>query len=530
VGGFALSTKAPGALTNDQGHVGRTLGTAGSNPSKISAASSSHKRARLRESESSPLSSEFRCLVQGKSVRLPTPLTGVTVPASPQGCCGGGVSQPCGVPACGRDRPRLRSKNAVTRAPQRVSLGVCIVNGVSRHDRRRAKRKRHHTPLQGHSRSRKKLVTPFNQLPNLRPTNWVADQLPELLFAAAMLDAYDGSYEPVWAFLEVLDRFVDEPKLVDGHMTSFQRVPSEQRNEARAALAAPGIPPLPDEWNHALALYPDGPAAWLVSSESESPPSDPAVAIPYLQRLVRGNFDSRSVPATRLRLVPIGRLVKAGRIRVPPGFLEMSYIPRYPGGLTDDEQRAAESEIRAMYGALQAADRAPSYFSRQNFRISVCEEARAPASSSHPEAGSEPSETDIQPPTPAEFRDRLVAAGAALSEALRDRQKRVELDLYAPEVDEVKLGMASRQVRLLRLLLSDLHLWNGATGAHVLRSLVDELITCLTTISRISPTRPSPTAIGSACAARTLSLALIRFTAITASAGSMALLPHSTSR
>jgi hypothetical protein len=369
---------------------------------------------------------------------------------------------------------------------------------MSRHDRRRAKRKRHHTPLQGHSRTRKKLVTPFNQLPNLRPTNWVADQLPELLFAAAMLDAYGGSYEPVWAFLEALDGFVEEPKLVDGHMSSFQLVPSEERNEARAALAAPGVPPLPDEWKHALALYPDGPSAWLVGSESETAPSDPAVAIPYLQRLVRANFDSRSVPATRLRLVPIGRLVKAGRIRVPPDFLENSYIPRYPGGLTDDEQRGAESEIRAMYGALQAADRAqmseegldqswPSYFWRQNFRISVCEEPRAPASSSHPDTGSEPAQADVKPPTPAEFRDRLSAGGAALAEGLRDRQKRVELDLYAPEADEVKLGMASRQVRLLRLLLSDPHLWNGATGAHVLRSLVDGLITCTWLVQRDDP-------------------------------------------
>jgi len=56
-----------------------------------------------------------------------------------------------------------------------------------------------------------------------------------LLFAAAMLDSYGGNPKPVWAFLEALDPFVEEPKLVDGHMSSFQLVPSEQRDEARAA-------------------------------------------------------------------------------------------------------------------------------------------------------------------------------------------------------------------------------------------------------------------------------------------------------
>jgi hypothetical protein len=42
---------------------------------------------------------------------------------------------------------------------------------------------------------------------------------------------------------------------------------------------------------------------------------------------------------------------------------------------------------------------------------------------------------------------------------------------------EVDLALASRQVRLLRLLLSDAHLWNGASAAFVLRALVDGLIT-----------------------------------------------------
>ena len=73
--------------------------------------------------------------------------------------------------------------------------------------KKRKPRKRHHTPLKRHKRERKKLIAPFNELPNLRPTNWVADSLPELLWAAAMLCEYERP-APAWAVLEALDPFV----------------------------------------------------------------------------------------------------------------------------------------------------------------------------------------------------------------------------------------------------------------------------------------------------------------------------------
>jgi hypothetical protein len=59
------------------------------------------------------------------------------------------------------------------------------------------RRKRYQAPIAGHKRERKKLVAPMNTLPNMRATNWVADWLPELLWAAAMLREY-GHPEPAW--------------------------------------------------------------------------------------------------------------------------------------------------------------------------------------------------------------------------------------------------------------------------------------------------------------------------------------------
>src|ERR1051326_2044815 len=127
-----------------------------------------------------------------------------------------------------------------------------------KNEKRRAKRLRHHTPLAEHKRERKKLVAPFNALPNLRPINWVADILPEHLFTAAMLEKY-GHPEPAWHVLEALEPFVPKDEFLDGHVSSFRLVPEDQREDALAALAHPDVPPLPDELRACLALYLEGP-------------------------------------------------------------------------------------------------------------------------------------------------------------------------------------------------------------------------------------------------------------------------------
>jgi Family of unknown function (DUF5677) len=345
--------------------------------------------------------------------------------------------------------------------------------------RDKARRRRTQTPISGHKRDRKKLVTPMNALPNMRPTDWVADLLPELLWVAAMLREYD---EPVaaWNVLEALEPFVDEPWALDGHMSAFALVPEDRRPEALEALDERGVPALPDSFGHALSLYPDCPAAWLYARWSTRNTPDIDHGIGYLKGLVADNFAWRTEPATRLRLVTIGRLVHHSRIRVSPDWLETSYIPRYPGGLTDDERRAAESEIRAMYGALHAASDMHEdtewsrYFWRQSYRVSVCE---LPGSQLVAADDPETDTSDEPGPTIADLWTTFRDAAEALTRELADAQQRVEIDLYAPEATEVKLGLASRQVRLLRVLLSDPHLWAAANGAHILRALVDTLIT-----------------------------------------------------
>lgn len=364
---------------------------------------------------------------------------------------------------------------------------------AKKRDNRRAKRQRHHTPLAKHRQNRKKLVAPFNALPNLRPVNWSADILPEHLFTAAMLDEYDHP-EPAWLFLEALTPFASEGAFLDGHVTSFASIPKDRHRDALDALGRDGVPRLPDALRAGLALYPDGPLAWLSDSPGDITVDEDA-ALAYLAHIVAGIFDSRGVAASRVRYVVLGRWVREQRLSVPPQFLEESLIPRYPGGLNEEERRMAETEIRAMYNALQSAWRVredetsddaaeppavawPVTFWRANRLLSQCE---IPGPSAQVDASSSAkSEAETNVPeglTVADLRVQLVAAGVQLAADLREAQHGLEIDLYEPEASEVDLALASRQVRLLRLLLSDAHLSNGASAAFVLRALVDGLIT-----------------------------------------------------
>lgn len=55
--------------------------------------------------------------------------------------------------------------------------------GKNSKKRRDAKKKHSGTPLSGHHRVGKKLVTPFNNLPNMQRTRWSFDRMPEMLWA-----------------------------------------------------------------------------------------------------------------------------------------------------------------------------------------------------------------------------------------------------------------------------------------------------------------------------------------------------------
>jgi hypothetical protein len=172
--------------------------------------------------------------------------------------------------------------------------------------------------------------------------------LPDFLWLALMIGRR-SDWHAAYSALAVVDRFVrDGSRFADGRLTTFALVPAEQRVAARAALRTETPHALPSAFGHALGLYPECPARWLYEDWLADHEPDPSVGVPLLRSLVADHADKSGVRATRLRMAAISRRVTHGKLsHSGTGVLQL--VPRYPDGLTVDEQRQVESAMRAMW-------------------------------------------------------------------------------------------------------------------------------------------------------------------------------------
>ena len=362
------------------------------------------------------------------------------------------------------------------------------------------RKQRRSSSLRQHKRERKILTPPLLAIGPISPVSYSRDFLPDLLWVAAMLDehiSWDAAYEP----LDVIDRYMTYPTegektIVDGRISMFSIVPEDVRDNVRAALAAETPWALADRVGHALMLYPDCPAAWLFKDWLEGHRVDPEVGLGYLKHLVSTYYDREDVGATRLRMVPIGRLLKNGKLFVSSAAGSFSLWSKYPGGLNDDEQRRVEASARAMYNMIGAQIMAPGeqtlawpeHFWRQNWSISACDFTGVEAVRTRwdDDDDAAPPEAD-EPTTADELRDRFVEVLDELGSRLIESQLKAPLDLYEPIADEVKLGLASRLYRLAYLIFANPSLWGPELTPHVLRPIIDGRIVLAWLIKRNDP-------------------------------------------
>jgi Family of unknown function (DUF5677) len=377
----------------------------------------------------------------------------------------------------------------------------------NREKRRREAERRHSSSLGEHRRHKKTLTPPLASLPNMKPVSWQHESLPDFLWLRAIKEETGFLPAPHEA-LDVLDRFVAEttreeeeveartqaaadskPHLdlyLDGRLSTFALVPPDRRAEARQALRDEVPWALPDELGHALMLYLECPAAWLYEDWIEENEVDRDIGTAYLKRLVEPLLDPRGRPSSQLRLLPLARLAKHGKLHFADGRDIVELLRKYPTYLDREHQLRVEQWARATWNAFgmmfkrEVAEAWCRHFWEQNWKISSCDpEPEASPPPTEDEAPEErPSEADRgrRPPTVSEVQRGFVQAVDTLGDALRQEQHRIEIDLYDRTPDEVKLGLASRMFRLLRHFAADPDLWTNEMGPHVFRSLIDARI------------------------------------------------------
>jgi len=303
--------------------------------------------------------------------------------------------------------------------------------------------------------------------------------LPEMLWVDAAIDRLGWARAPgsIHAALDVLDEFVEadreEAGALSGLVSSFSAVPDERRPAARAALRASAVDDLvpPEAFRHALGLYANCPAAWLIEDWRKTNRVDPEIGLAYLKAAVLRLLDSRSVYATRCRMLPLARLMKHGKLLLPRDARLVELLTKYPGGLSEDDQRAAESLVRALFGGvakmvLESADWAP-YFWRHNYQISACQPV------GHPATGGQ----DLPTRDREDMMGQILQAARRLQSVIDELATQAPLDIYEMNKDEVLFGLLSRQFRLFTAMALNIRLWAPDLGMMLLRPMADALIT-----------------------------------------------------
>lgn len=319
------------------------------------------------------------------------------------------------------------------------------------------------------------------QFDNLKSISWHREMLPDFLWVATMMGRR-SDWRAVYAPLSVVDRFVPEgDRIADGRLTSFALVPETDRVAARNALRSETPHALATALGHALGLFPTCPASWLFADSSEFANPDPAIGVPLLRSVVEDNAGKGSIRSTRLRMAAISRLVTHRRF-THSGDSFMQMVPKYPRGLSERDQRAVESMMRAMWANFFGieVERDPSALgwaqefwegSRElvpcRFRVN---ESEIPVSDKRD------GPVDPEPMMQVSDLRALLSAARALGDALREAQ----LPAFStPEADHTRgvlFGMASRMYRLLLDLLDQPSSWAPATASFHIRPLVETRI------------------------------------------------------
>ena len=302
--------------------------------------------------------------------------------------------------------------------------------------------------------------------------------LPEHLWIASLANEYslEDAHKPFEEFLDALDTVwhdPDDPPI--GILSDFALVSPEKRSAFRdnhkELIRRDFLKPI----GRILAFYPENPAAWLIDEEflREGGSLDPEVELRRLRQIVGQLLPAKDKAAGHLRVLPSTRLAKHGRLSFVRGKFDdlIDMLIRYPGGCNEEEQYHVQSFARITVNTVlnrRATDhRWAKYFWRHNYDLAACKPRMFSLHQGEPITEEQGNKLSV-----------LLRTNSDRARNYLDLLSRtVRCDLYAPERDEIMLGLIARVIRLYVLTCSDPNLWARDTAGIMLRCLGDTAIT-----------------------------------------------------
>jgi hypothetical protein len=322
------------------------------------------------------------------------------------------------------------------------------------------------------------LVSPLGGLNNINLLDFERDLLPEHLWIASLAEHFGvrRAHKPFERFLDAIDEcWTDKERPCLGLISDFGRLPHQLRSQFIENHRVEIYELFHEPIGRVLAFYPECPAHWLVDKEAleEEGSLDPEIELQHLRKLVQALLPAKDWYAGHLRMLPLGRLLKHGKIFFAQGIETVDLLPKYPTELSEEEQFRVQQFVRTLLTSTypqikpHASADWPKYFWRHNYDLVLCRPAVLPLKGARA----------IRPQEEETLARALDESAAIAREYLEQLTVKLRLDLYDPTRDEVFFGLFARLSRLFILSASDANLWARDMGGIMLRCLADTAIT-----------------------------------------------------
>lgn len=352
---------------------------------------------------------------------------------------------------------------------------------MAKHKKKRSqkKRKNQFTPINKHKRDGSKLTSEWSDL-NLQMIEWERDLIPEHLWIDLLAEEYK---DVLWfrIYNEFLDKLeeclTEQPKTpLFGFISDFT-IPSDEEKEKfisnnKDLVFNAFFKPI----GKILSLYPKNPASWLVLKEwIDKEKVDFEEELNKLSQSVSRLMEAKDLYAGHIRALPLNRLFKHNKIFLLKEKMEelAELIPKYPGKCTEEEKYYVQSFARTtMNQKFMIEDRYKDmvwskYFWRHNYDLVPC----VPLNASLEDGDIEMHDKKVK-----EIQEKTWKNSIKLMKYLDKIAMQYKYDLYDPMIDQIKLGLFSRIVRLYISFVSNPFLWTRDLSCIMLRCLGETTI------------------------------------------------------
>jgi len=340
----------------------------------------------------------------------------------------------------------------------------------------RKKPKVPYTPISKHKLKKGLLKSPLSQL-NIKQIDWHRDLLPEHLWIECLSNTYvQKEWQNLYnEFLDALDVYVPEDKIIFGFISDFGLISSDKRKDFLKHNDKLVYRAFYKPIGRIITFYPEAPCYWLLQKKylDIDRPVNSNVELGKLSQSVLRLMSGKDKHAGHIRAMPLSRLIKHNKIYFKRGMKIAELLPKYPSGCSEEEKYHVQSQARnIMHTFVQEKDiylnrKWPKYFWNRNLELVPCSPHKIQANK----------ETALGEDETKKLYKRIDRNSKIVKDYLTKISLNYKYDLYNTERDEILLGLFSRLTRIYVLILSNPPLWSRDIAGILLRCLTETAIT-----------------------------------------------------